>query len=397
MEPLVLVFIVGAVLFTGVLGRILFSKIGLPEIFWLLVAGLVLGPLTRTFRLSELTPMSGFVSSFAIVVLLFEAGIQMKITTLLKHGLKGISFGMVRSILAFAMVTAIIMATGYGVLQSILMGLVLSGLSFAVLIPLALRLGNLSAKAKAVLAITSMTDNFTVILAFAVIDAIKLGLNDPSAVLTAIAGSFSTGIMIGAIAGVFAAQLMKEIESKELTYFFALSSTLMLYAVTEYMNASGPVAVFFFGLVIGNFQKLSAVLKHKEERINLYSITAPHKITSFFMRTFFFVFLGAVTKIENLSYVAAGGLIALMLVLVQKLSLKTLSLFGTKLDGYDLKVMPFMVPVGLSAAIMANFIFASGVPGTEGFTDIIFVVILVTLLITTGGVYFAEKSENARA
>ncbi len=391
MDPLSVLFLMGFILSIGASGKIIFDKVGLPETIWLLLVGFLLGPVTNTLETPALAPLSELVSSLAIVILLFEAGLETKFGTIRRHGLKGLGLGFVRSALALVSVSAILTAIGYSVLPAILMGLILGGLSFAVVVPLALRLDGLSSKAKTVLSLSSLTDNFTVVLAFVVIDIITLSPTGPGSVAEMIAGSFSTGIVMGILFGVVGVYILKRVESKDLRYVGTLSMIFLLYPLVEYIGASGAIAAFFFGLVFGNFKTVAGILGGEDNKFKVYLIRNPHRITSFFMRTFFFVFLGALTDIRNPYFLEIGFLLALLLLLIQQASLKILNLAGVKFKDYDFEVIRFMIPVGLSAAIMANYIFANQIPGTEGFTDMIFTVILVTIIITTTGIFFAER------
>ena len=50
-----------------------------------------------------------------------------------------------------------------------------------------------------------------------------------------------------------------------------------------------------------------------------------------------------------------------------------------------------MLPRGLAAAVLASLPFASGVPGSEIFPEIAFIVIITTIVICTVGVAILKK------
>ena len=55
-----------------------------------------------------------------------------------------------------------------------------------------------------------------------------------------------------------------------------------------------------------------------------------------------------------------------------------------------------MLPRGLAAAVLASLPFASGVPGSEVFPEIAFIVIITTIVICTVGVAILKKKMKSQ-
>ena len=120
-----------------------------------------------------------------------------------------------------------------------------------------------------------------------------------------------------------------------------------------------------------------------------------HGLISFFIRTFFFVFLGLLVTIADPLNIAIGIIIVIGLLAVRLAAVRIVVGKVEEIKELDMKLMTVMMPRGLAAAILAINI-GHKVVGTEGmnlgvsmngfFEDVAFVVILGTAIITTVGV-----------
>jgi NhaP-type Na+/H+ or K+/H+ antiporter len=57
-------------------------------------------------------------------------------------------------------------------------------------------------------------------------------------------------------------------------------------------------------------------------------------------------------------------------------------------------LMIVMFPRGLAAAVLASIPLTSGIPGSEAFPEIAFIVIITTIIITTLGVAVIKKRQS---
>jgi cell volume regulation protein A len=115
-----------------------------------------------------------------------------------------------------------------------------------------------------------------------------------------------------------------------------------------------------------------------------------HALTSFVIRTFFFVYLGIIVSFQNINYILIGIIILLALLGVRYIAI-LISTYKGNFERDDMQTMMVLMPRGLAAAILAikfgpEFV-DRYMPGSEGlFKDVAFVVILGTAIITTIGV-----------
>jgi len=115
---------------------------------------------------------------------------------------------------------------------------------------------------------------------------------------------------------------------------------------------------------------------------------------AFVIRTFFFVFLGAVASLQD--YRSIGiGLVLTLITLAARFVIVYPTAKIMKLERREMLTMGFMIPTGLSAAVLAVLPFTQyGIAGTESFVDIVFIVILATTILATVGVGIVEYVYN---
>ena len=153
-----------------------------------------------------------------------------------------------------------------------------------------------------------------------------------------------------------------------------------------------------FGLVLGNGKKILRMIRYESKGFEMDEETKQfHALTSFVIRTFFFVYLGMIVSFQNLDYILIGIIILLALLGVRYLAIY-ISTFKGGFEKDDLQTMMVMMPRGLAAAILAIKFGPEFVniymPGSEGFfQDVAYVVILGTAIITTIGVSIISHIE----
>ena len=125
-----------------------------------------------------------------------------------------------------------------------------------------------------------------------------------------------------------------------------------------------------------------------------------HSLTSFIIRTFFFVYLGMMVSFQKIEFIIIGIIVLIALLIVRYLAIY-ISTYKGRFEKDDKQTMMVMMPRGLAAAILAiNFgpgLVEKLLPGLDGFfKDIAFVVILGTAIICTIGVSIIAHSEKKK-
>jgi cell volume regulation protein A len=166
-----------------------------------------------------------------------------------------------------------------------------------------------------------------------------------------------------------------------------LGILFVLFFLAVSFGESGALTALVFGLMLGNRNNLAKILKFKLPRIEYDDPT--HNQLTFLVRSFFFVFVGLLASIGRIEFVILGIGITIAIyfgrLIVGKVTLtKRFSLL-------DRKVTYSMIPRGLAAAVLATIPLTLGLPNAEVYPQLVFVIILASVIITTIGLAQSKK------
>lgn len=409
------------IMILGFLGHYIFNKTQIPSIIWLLFFGVVLGAIFNVRSIIEpsyLMVITQFIASIAIVIILFDGGIN----TDLHQLFKGAPRGLLMSLTAFCLTLlatmggiVVLSATVFpsipfenSVLIGLILGAIVGGTSSPIVIPLVSRLENLEEKTQMVLSIESIiTDPMCIVVVLAAIymlnsaGGIDIALGIRNLIIT-----FSIGGVMGLVSGLIWLPVMCKIQKDRFSYVVTLGVAFLVYAGTALIpelggQGSGAIAVLVFGLVLGNGKQVMKMIDYSGRKSEMNTETKEmHALISFLIRTVFFVYLGLMVSFRTTQFIIIGILILILLILVRYLAVYLSTLKGG-FETDDRQTMVIMMPRGLAAAILAlSFgpeLVNTLLPGlTDFFADISFVIILGTAIITTIGVFVISYSEKKK-
>ncbi len=389
--------IIGVIMLIGFLGNWIFKKTDIPSMIWLLAFGLVLGPITHAINASLFIQVSGFFAAVAIIIILFDGGIHIDLYKLLREAPRGVMLTIIAFTVSVIITTIVMMLFRYSLLNGILMGAIVGGTSSPIVIPIISKLRGVSGKTRIILSLESaLTDVLCIVVAIAVMQALSVGSGvSIGFALKAIANAFSIGIVLGFIAGVIWLPLMRKIIKEEFSYVVTLAVLFLLYAFVQYLEGSGAVACLVFGIVLGNGKKVFQMIKYEDYAFEITtSMKNFHSLIAFFIRTFFFVYLGLLVSIQSITNIFIGLIIVAGLLVTRPFAVRIAMKGSKEIKDFDRKVMSVMLPRGLAAAVLAYLPIAMNIRGTEAFPDVAFTVIMATALASTIGILYIMKREK---
>lgn len=383
--PLILI---GVIILIGFIGNLIFKKTDIPNIIWLLFFGLALGPIFHIVDSSIFLSVSSFFAAIAIIIILFDGGLDMDLYKLFRDAPRGVMLTILAFTFSVLATTFVMWILGYPILQGILLGAIIGGISSPIVIPVVSKMKGVSEKTRTMLSIESaITDVICIVVAIIVMQAIQAGGANIAGALQTLSSAFAVGIIFGLVAGIAWIPIMHRIVAYEFSYVVTLAVLFLIYAGVEFMNGSGAVAVLIFGIVLGNGRKIFEIMKYSEKAFEIDQTTRQfHSLISFFIRTFFFVYLGLLVSITDFKFIILGIVLTFTLLAVRPIAVILATRGSEEITVTDKKTMSIMLPRGLAAAVLAYLPISMGLPMTEGFADIVFVVILGTALIATFGV-----------
>jgi cell volume regulation protein A len=239
--------------------------------------------------------------------------------------------------------------------------------------------------AQTVMSESAFNDATGAILTFAVL-AVAAGTGgfSLSAALADLARQAGLGIVVGAVLG-YAAALLIAHEKYRFLMEYAPVVTLMAvigaYLGADGLQASGFMAVFVFGMVIGNKDAFGfAMAQGEARRLDEYIAT-----TAFLMRTFIFILLGAQVDFELMNrYLVGGVIVVVIFMLVARPLTVFLCAWPDRRAAWSFREMLFMCwtrETGVIPAALAGLLVGMNAPGAPVIAAVTFIAILMTILI----------------
>ena len=395
MDPVILAFVVaGTTIVLGFLGEEFFKRTNIPEPIILLLFGLLLGPVFNVFSKDQLALITPYFAALALIIILFDGGLNMKIREAIRNSPRALVLGFsvwIMNVLVTSLLCKYLL--GWRLLNGLLLGSIIGGSSSIIVIALARKLG-VESKTEMILSLESvLTDVLCTIGAFVAIDIILSGEVSLQAALISVAWAFAVGVMVGLLVGIIWLRVLERIKGKPNTYILTLGVLLITFFVARTLGGTGAVSALFLGLVIGNASSFAKLLKFRCTVSVNECVTGFHSQISFLIRSFFFVLTGMLFSFSSLTATLFALLLCFVFLGLRFLAVK-LSFVRSSSKNME-TLVTIMLPRGLAAAVLASLPFASGVPGSEVFPEIVFVVIFATIIITTVGVAALKKKEKA--
>ena len=366
---------------------------------FLIVLGIVVGPVLGIFDSNAISSLAPYISALALTFILMDGGIRMNIRQALSTGPRAILL----AVLGFTLSTLVIagfMIAFYQVpiLYGLLFGSIFGGSSSIVVISLAQKI-KISEKCSLTLILESATtDILCIVISLAFISALVTGQADIGVVAGGIAEKFLIGAGIGLVAGVIWLFVLRGIRSFSFSYMLTLAIVLMAYASSESLGGSGALSALLFGLILGNETDIFRLFRQKiylaaakcvEEGLKRFESEI-----AFFIRTFFFVFLGLILVVNDVGFVILGVIFALVLLLV-RFGAVFLATLRSDIKN-ERTIMSVILTRGLAAAVLATLPAQYGLQYASVFVNLAVVIIISTAIIATAGaVLLSRRSEKS--
>ncbi len=384
----VILLAAGIVIFLGVTGEAFFKKTGIPDVAFLMIFGVIVGPVLGIIQPEVVIQVVPYFAALALIIIMFDGGLNLDI----KHIVKTAHFSVTLAVLGFILSVVIIslaahFALGWVWLESILLASIVGGSSSAIVFGLVRNI-KISEEVKSMLSFESaLTDILAMIAAFILFEAVLAGHFDIQTLEETLGRAIVVGLVLGFGVGIPWMYISTKLGNAQHAYMLTLGVLFVLFFLANSFGESGALTALVFGLMLGNKHHLSRVLRFKVPRIDLDDPT--HNQLTFLVRSFFFVFVGLMASFGQIEYIVFGVLITIAVYFGRTLVSKiTLTKRFSKLDR---SVTNSMIPRGLAAAVLATYPVTMGLPNAEAYTQIIFFIILSSVIITTIGL---GKSKN---
>ncbi|MBI2972094.1 MAG: cation:proton antiporter [Candidatus Aenigmarchaeota archaeon] len=395
LEPFSLLVLFAITIVVGYIGSLVFEKTHIPDIIWLMLFGLLVSSLNLVDR-NVFVVISPFLSAIAILIILFDAGLNMDFYQMVRGVPRGMFLALIGAVVDTLVVTAVgVLVIGMNLLHALLLGIILVGTSSAIVLSVASRL-RAREKIKMTLELESIfTDPLVIVVAIVLLNImVQPGaqLSTVSVAGSSVMSAFSIGAVVGMITGLIWLFALDKLKGKPFDYMLSLAILLLVYVFVEAVGGSGAIGALFFGLVLGNGAAFSRMLKFEKQFTIDHLFKRFQNEVSFFIRSFFFVYLGLIVSIQA-QYVLYGIVITFVIA-VSRFVVVKLGTAGLQLPASEKRVMSIMIPRGLAPAVLAQLPVVYGIEGADIYTNVIFVVILASVLYTTVAIKFVDGRKH---
>ncbi len=396
MDPVSFFAFLGTIIIVGFLGNTFFERTSVPDVLWLLLLGLLAGPILHLFDVSFFVSSIPLFAALALMVILFDSGLNTELIKLLKESPRAVTLTLVVFILSIAVTTVATTFLGWGLLKGMLLGAIVGGTSSPIVISILKQLRPRE-QVQMVLSIESiLTDALCVIVAIALLRMLVAGQVSFSEAGRDLFGAFSMGGMVGIIAGIAWLYVLERIKGMQFAYMLTLAVLFFIYSGVEFIKGNGAIGALFFGLILGNGHEISRMFK-LEQTLQVDELIKKFEAEiTFFIRTFFFVYLGLVASLRDIWIIAFGVFLSLLLVAARFIGVQ-IATRRSDFSREEIFLMSIMTPRGLAAAVLASLPLSYGYSDAAVFQELVFTVIITTIVISTIGVYAMRKKRIPRA
>lgn len=394
-DPVTLALVAASgVIVIGFLSNYLFSRTRLPDMLFLIGLGMVLGPLLQVFDPASAISLAPYFAAVAVVIILFEGGLSMNLYQVLSVSLRATLLAILSFTFSLVSTTLFMYSIlGLPVLYGVLLGSICGGSSSIIVMSIARRIGA-SEQASTVLSLESaITDILCVVTALAVTGIIVTGQAYHVAMSREIAARFSVGAVIGVIVGFFWLIMLPRLLKEPYAYMLTLAIALFGYSASEYLGGSGALSSLLFGLVLGNEREIFMILRReKMATIVDEGMKRFESEIAFLIRSFFFVYLGLIVTIRDVSLLVSGVALALLFLFV-RYGAVWLATARSELQ-QERPIMSLVLTRGLAAAVLSTLPMQFGLEYADLYINITLVVIVATAIICTVGTFALQHSER---
>lgn len=386
----------GEILAVGTLCAFLAQKIKVPDVVIFLLVGMLLGPEVAGKLLGSDTigvvniqadsALNQLILIFGSCYILFDGGATLRIKVLKEVWITILTIATL-GVLITTFATGVIAyyVLGVPMIVALLLAATIASTDPATLVPVFKQVKIRDKVAQTVMSESAFNDAMGAIVTFVIL-GIATGQGEFSladAVIELFKESL-VGILAGGILGYLAAWLIAHERFDYLSEYapvVTLMAVIGAYMTADGLHASGFMAVFVFGMLLGNKEMFGFTMEHKEEEALEHFV----QTTAFIMRMFIFILLGSQVDFALMNKYLVGGVIV---VTAFMLFVRPLTVFicatpdrRAKWTMNELLFMCWTRETGVIPAALAGILVGLKAPMADMIASVTFIAVLMTIII----------------
>ncbi len=383
-----ILLVIGLILGAGSFSGILASKFKVPDVVVFLLVGIGLGPeMAGMIDVKADSTFNQLILIFGSCYILFDGGASLRFKVLKEVWITIMVISTIGVVITVAITGfAANLILGLPLITALLFGAVIASTDPATLVPVFKQVRIKDRVAQTVMSESAFNDAMGAIVTFALLGVIMGTGGEFSLGRAAIdlVSNALIGVVVGGVLGYAAAFLIAHEKFSFLLEYaplVTLMSVAAAYMSAENFHASGFMAVFVFGIVLGNKDALGFEMGPQEgEKLDDFILT-----TSLIMRMFIFILLGSqVSFIMMGKYLWSGVALVAVLMLIARPAAVFCCALPDRRSKWGLNEMLFMCwtrETGVIPGALAGILVGMKVPGAEVIASLTFITILMTIII----------------
>jgi cell volume regulation protein A len=376
----------------------IFKLTKVPDILILMLLGVVAGNgVLGWVPLESLGEVGRFVSLVTLVVILCESGLKLDIGEIIARIGRATPFALFSLIGAVALMKyALQFSLELDSWTSLLGALVLGGTSSAVVIPMLQSLGTTDGTKTTLTLESALTDVLCIIGSVGIASALASGDEvEAGGLLGEVAYSLAVAAVLGVLSGFIWAivtSLAKRMKTNRLT---TLAFALVIYGMAEKFGVSGAITALVFGITLGNPIK-GIELKIKTQTVRFEKPSEVelevYEEIVFLLKAFFFFYLGL--TVQPTDFISGLGVLALVLAalpLLPRYPAVWLFLDKSATSRREAAVAWALVPRGLAAAVLAQYVAGLGIEGSDNLAKVVVMTVFISITLVAILIFLIER------
>jgi cell volume regulation protein A len=367
---------------------LLAQKLKVPDVAIFLILGMVLGPeVAGLVNIPADSALNQIILVFGASYILFDGGASLRLKVLKEVWITIVILATV-GVLITAGITAVAAYYVFSVpfIVALLLAMAIASTDPATLVPVFRQVKIKDRVAQTVMSESAFNDATGAIGTFAVL-GIAMGTSGEFSLggaLWDLLQQAGIGILAGGVLGYLAALMIAHEKLgffRENTPVVTLMAVIGAYLGADGAHASGFMAVFVFGIMLGNKDSFGFKMEPADqEKMEDFIGT-----TAFIMRIFIFILLGAQVDFSLMNkYLVGGVIVVTVFMLVARPAAVFLCALPDRRSRWSFKEMLFMCwtrETGVIPGALAGLLLGMGAPEAKLIASVTFLAILMTILI----------------
>lgn len=382
-----MLLLVALLFIVGVLTTKFSSRLGVPSLVLFIVVGILTGSEGLGLIYFDNASFAKSIGIFALIIILFDGGMSTewsKVRPVVTPSLSLATLGVILTALVVGIAAKFIMGVGW--IEAFLLGSIVGSTDAAAVFSV-LRGKNINDRLRTTLeAESGSNDPMAMFLTISTLELLLSAQPNYFMMLLFFIWQMGIGLCIGFLFGKLATFSINKInlDSGGLYPILAFAFALLTYSLTDLVNASGLLAVYVAGLVVGNNEELT--YSHAIDRFN--------EGFTWMMHIVMFVILGLLvfpSQLFTWEILFKGMALSIILIVVARPV--ALFLSTIRMD-FNLKEKLFLSWAGLKGAVpivLATFPMIAGTEHSQIFFNIVFFIVLTSALLQGSTVSIVAK------